>query len=74
MNNHIVEAGDVHYSKLTHVLSFKIACNAEAIRMVEDIAHRNDMTSEEIAEEMRKLLEQAIYMSYHRVGLRRPRK
>ena len=71
MNKITVEVGDVHYSKLTQVLSFKTAINAEAIRMVEDIAYRNDMTPEEIAEQIGKLLEQAIYMSYHRNGLRR---
>ena len=71
MNNHIVEVGDVHYSKLTHVLSFKIACNAEAIRMVEDAACRNDMTPEETAEEVGKMLQSAIFMAYNRGGLRR---
>ena len=71
MKKNIVEVGDVRYSKLTHTLSFTVACDPEAIRMIEDTASRNDMTPEETAEEARKLLQAAIFMSYNRGGLRR---
>ena len=38
---------------------------------MEDIIGRNDMSMEEIAEEMGKVLEQAIRMGYTRGGMRR---
>ena len=66
-----IEVGDVEYSKLSHVLRFTTACNMEAVKMVEDIVGRTDMTMEEIAEEMRKIFEQALHLTYHRGGLRR---
>ena len=71
ISNHQIEVGDVEYSKLSHVLRFTTACNAEAIAMVEDVVGRNDMTMEEIAQEMRKIFENALHMAYHRGGLRR---
>ena len=66
-----IDIGVVNYSKLSHVLRFTTACNMETIHMVEDIVGRTDMTMEEIAEEMRKIFENALHMSYHRGGLRR---
>jgi len=71
INNQKIDVGDVEYSRLSHVLRFAVAANSEAIRTIEDICGRTDMTMEEIAEEMGKLLEQAIRMNYNRGGLRR---
>jgi hypothetical protein len=53
------------------VLRFSIAANSDAIRTIEDICNRQDMSVEEIAQEMGKLLETAIQTNYHRGGLRR---
>lgn len=69
-NKNIVDIGDIRHSRLTHTLSFTVACSPEAIRMVEDFAGRNDMTAEETAEELRKVLETGIFTNYHRGGLR----
>jgi len=69
--NQKIDVGDVDYSKLSHVLRFKVAANAEAIKTIEDICGRNDMSMEEVAEEMGKLLEQAIRTNYNRGGIRR---
>ena len=71
ITGHKIEIGDVEYSKLSHVLRFTTACNMETIQMVEDTVGRTDMTMEEIAEEMRKIFENALHMTYHRGGLRR---
>lgn len=65
-----IEVGDVDYSKLSHTLRFKVAANYNAIQMVEDICGRSDMSMEEIAGEMSKLLENALLTHYHRGGRR----
>ena len=65
-----IEIGEVDYSRLSHTLRFKVAANHNAIKMVEDICGRADMSMEEIAAEMSKLLQTAIYTNYHRGGHR----
>ncbi len=71
ITNQKIDVGDVEYSKLSHVLSFTIAANMATIETMEDICYRNDMTMEEVAEEMGKLLHHAILTNYDRGGLRR---
>jgi hypothetical protein len=71
ITNQKIDVGDVAYSPLSHVLRFTVAANSDAIRTIEDIANRNDMSMEEIAEEMGKVLEHAIRMGYTRGGMRR---
>ena len=66
-----IDVGDVEYSKLSHVLRFTVAANYNAIQMVEDICGRSDMSMEEIAVELGKLLEMAIHTNYNRGGMRR---
>tara|TARA_R110000824_G_scaffold326946_1_gene513881 strand:- start:365 stop:592 length:228 start_codon:yes stop_codon:yes gene_type:complete len=66
-----IDVGDVEYSKLSHVLSFTVAANMATIETMEDICHRNDMSMEEVAKEMGKLLHQALLSNYSRGGLRR---
>ena len=70
ITNPKIEVGDVEYSKLSHVLRFTIASNSNAIQMIEDICGRTDMSMEEIAAEMGKLLQTAIQMNYTRGGMR----
>mgnify|MGYP003140154377 CR=1 FL=1 len=70
ITNQKIEVGDAEYSKLSHVLRFTVAANSDAIRTVEDICGRTDMTMEEVAAEMGKLLQSAIQMNYHRGGMR----
>ena len=70
ITNQTIEVGDVEYSKLSRVLRFTVAANSEAIRSVEDILGRTDMSMEEIAVEMGKLLQAAIQMNYSRGGMR----
>ena len=69
--NQKIEVGDVEYSKLSRVLRFTVAANDETIRTIEDIAHRNDMSVEEIAHNMGEILRTAIQTHYNRGGLRR---
>ena len=69
--NQKIDVGDADYSPLSHVLRFTVAANSDAIRTVEDICGRTDMTMEEVATEMGKILEQAIRMNYTRGGIRR---
>ena len=71
INNQKIDVGDVEYSRLSHVLRFSVAANSDAIRTIEDIVGRNDLSMEEIAQEMGKILEQAIRMNYTRGGIRR---
>ncbi len=71
ITNPKIETGDAEYSKLSHVLRFTVAANSAAIQMVEDICGRTDMSIEEVAAEMSKLLEMAIHTNYHRGGMRR---
>jgi len=71
INNQKIDVGDVEYSRLSHVLRFSVAANSDAIRTIEDIVGRNDLSMEEIAQEMGKILEQAILMNYTRGGIRR---
>jgi hypothetical protein len=71
ITNQKIEIGDVEYSKLSHVMRFTVAANSEAIRTMEDICGRTDMTMEEVAQEMGKLLQTAIVMNYSRGGMRR---
>jgi hypothetical protein len=70
ITNPKIETGDVEYSKLSHVLRFTLAANTNAIQMVEDICGRSDMSMEEVAAEMSKLLQTAISNNYHRGGMR----
>ena len=70
ITNPKIEVGDIEYSKLSHVLRFTVASNSNSIQMVEDICGRSDMTMEEIAVEMGKLLQSAIHNNYHRGGMR----
>ena len=70
ITNQKIEVGDVEYSKLSHVLRFTVAANSDAIRTVEDICGRSDMTMEEVAAEMAKLLQTALHTNYHRGGMR----
>jgi hypothetical protein len=71
ITNQKIEVGDASYSRLSHVLRFTVGANAQAIQMVEDICGRNDMSMEEVAHEMGKMLESAIHTHYHRGGMRR---
>ena len=71
ITNQKIDVGDVEYSKLSHVLRFTVAANSDAIRTIEDIVGKNDMSMEEIAQEMGKILEHAIRMGYTRGGMRR---
>ena len=71
ITNQKIDVGDVSYSPLSHVLRFSVAANSAAIKTMEDIIGRNDMSMEEIAAEMGKVLEQAIHMGYTRGGMRR---
>ena len=70
ITNPKIEVGDVEYSKLSHVLRFTVASNHNAIQMIEDICGRKDMSMEEVAAEMGKLLQTAIQMNYTRGGMR----
>ena len=70
ITNPRIEVGDVEYSKLSHVLRFTVAANSPSVQMIEDICGRTDMTMEEIAAEMGKLLQTAIQMNYTRGGMR----
>ena len=70
ITNPKIEVGDVNYSRLSEVLRFTVAANSNAIDMIQDICGRTDMTTEEIAAEMGKLLQTAITTTYHRGGMR----
>jgi hypothetical protein len=70
ITNQKIEVGDVDYSKLSHVLRFTVAANSQAVRTIEDICGRTDMSMEEVAAEMGKLLQSALNIHYNRGGMR----
>ena len=70
ITNPKIEVGDADYSKLSRTLRFTVAANSNSIQMIEDICGRTDMTMEEVAAEMGKLLQTAIQMNYTRGGMR----
>ena len=71
ITNQKIDVGDVQYSRLSGMLRFTVAANAETVQTVEDITGRTDMTFEEVAQELGKLLSTAIQINYSRGGLRR---
>ena len=71
ITNPKIETGDAEDSKLSHVLRFTVAANHSAIQMADAICGRTDMSMEEVAAEMSKLLQMAIHNNYHRGGMRR---
>ncbi len=71
ITNQKIEVGDVSFSRLSQTLRFTVAANLETIQTIEDITGRSDLSPEEIAEEMGKLLSTAIQINYSRGGLRR---
>lgn len=71
ITNQKINVWDVEYSKLSHVLKFTVEANMSAITTVEDICQRTDMTMDEIAKEMGKLLHESIITNYNRGGMRR---
>ena len=70
ITNQKIDVGDVSYSRLSHVLRFSVAANSDAIRTIEDICGRSDMSMEEIAAEMGRLLQSALQTNYSRGGMR----
>ncbi len=71
ITNQKIDVGDVEYSRLSHVLRFSVAANSDAIRTIEDIVGKSDMSMEEIAQEMGNILEQGLVTAYTRGGMRR---
>jgi hypothetical protein len=68
----IIEVGDVEQSRLTKQLVFKIACNMDAVLATEDsMMYPDQVSMEEIANEMANKLERMIYQDYYRGGRRR---
>ena len=70
ITNQKIDVGDVTFSRLSQTLRFTIAANLETIQTIEDITGRSDLTPEELAEEMGKLLHNAIQTNYSRGGMR----
>ena len=70
ITNQKIDVGDVEYSRLSEVLRFTVAANRETVQTIEDITGRSDMTPEEIAVELGKLLHSAIQINYSRGGMR----
>ncbi len=70
ITNHKIDVGDVDYSKLFQTLRFTVAANSQAVQMMEDICGRKDMTMDEVAFEMGKMLQHALLSHYSRGGMR----
>ena len=71
ITNQKIDVGDVQYSRLSQTLRFTVAANMDAIRTIEDIAGRHNMSMEDIAGELGNMLEHALVMNYTRGGIRR---
>jgi RNA 3'-terminal phosphate cyclase len=70
ITNQKIEVEDVEYSRFSRKLRVSLAANSEAIHIIEDICGKNNLSIEEIADEMAKLLESAMSTAYHRGGMR----
>jgi len=70
ITNQKIEVDKVSYSPFSKTLRFEVTANSDAIRTLEDIVGRSDMTMEEIAHEMAALLEKALGLDYSRGGMR----
>ena len=60
ITNPKIEVGDAEYSKLSHVLRFTVASNHNAIKMVEDICGRTDMSMDEIVSFFQELIDSGL--------------
>tara|TARA_R100000231_G_scaffold127930_1_gene98876 strand:+ start:1019 stop:1243 length:225 start_codon:yes stop_codon:yes gene_type:complete len=70
ITNQKIEVDKVYYSRFSKTLQFNVVANSDAIRTLEDIVGRTDMTMEEIAEEMGNLLQKVLIQDYSRGGMR----
>jgi molybdopterin-biosynthesis enzyme MoeA-like protein len=70
ITNQKIDVGDAQYSRLSQTLSFTVAANVDAIKTIEDICGKTNMSMEEVAHEMGKLLESALVINYTRGGAR----
>jgi len=70
ITNQKIDVGDAQYSRLSQTLSFTVAANVDAIKTIEDICGKTNMSMEEVAREMGKLLESALVINYTRGGAR----
>ena len=70
ITNQKIEVDKVRYSRFSKTLQFNVVANSDAIRTLEDIVGRTDMTMEEIAEEMGNLLQKVLIQDYSRGGMR----
>ena len=70
ITNQKIEVDKVRYSRFSKTLQFNVMANSDAIRTLEDIVGRTDMTMEEIAEEMGNLLQKVLIQDYSRGGMR----
>ena len=71
ITNQKIEVGDIKYSRLSGDLHLTLSVNKETIKTIEDIAGSTALSTQEIAQELVTLLENAIHMGYHRGGMRR---
>ena len=70
ITNQKIDVGDAQYSRLSQTLRFTVAANIDAIKTIEDICGKTNMSMEEVAHEMGKLLESALVINYTRGGAR----
>ena len=70
ITNQKIDVGDAQYSRLSQTLRFTVAANVDAIKTIEDICGKTNMSMEEVAREMGKLLESALVINYTRGGAR----
>ena len=70
ITNQKIEVDKVYYSRFSKTLQFNVVANSDAIRTLEDIVGRTDMTMEEIAAEMGNLLQKVLIHDYSRGGMR----
>lgn len=70
ITNQKIDVGDAQYSRLSQTLRFTVAANIDAIKTIEDICGKTNMSMEELAHEMGKILESALVINYTRGGAR----
>ena len=62
----IVNVWDADHNELAETISFKAVCDQEVVDIVKAITYKDDLTIDQVAYELGKLLERSIHLNLPR--------
>jgi len=62
----IVSVWDVEHNELSETISFKVTCDQEVVDLMKAITYNEDLSLNDVAFELGKLLERSIHMNLPR--------